>query len=123
MDESVKKSILEMARGGILERTDYEMAKIIDNICDVNTSPTKKRVLTITVELTPDNDRRQISVRTTAKSKLEPTNPVATSLYLQADPSTGEMLAVEMVPQIPGQQHMSGEEQESPKVLKIARLA
>jgi len=34
MDETVKKSILEMARGGFLEQVDYEMAKVIDNILD-----------------------------------------------------------------------------------------
>ena len=32
------KSVLEMARGAIAERADYEMARIIENIMDVNTS-------------------------------------------------------------------------------------
>lgn len=30
-------SILEMARGAIIERADYEMAKIMQNITDANT--------------------------------------------------------------------------------------
>ena len=38
-----KKSILEMSMGAILERVDYEMGKVIDNILDVNTKPTAKR--------------------------------------------------------------------------------
>ena len=41
MTENQKQSILDMARGAIKERTDYEMAKIIDNILDVNTNATK----------------------------------------------------------------------------------
>lgn len=32
-----KKSILEMSMGAILERVDYEMGKVIDNILDPNT--------------------------------------------------------------------------------------
>lgn len=30
-------SILQMARGAIQERTDYEMARILENIVDPNT--------------------------------------------------------------------------------------
>ena len=113
-----KESILSMAMGAITERADYEMSRILDNILDMNTSPTKKRTLTLTIELTPDSERRNIRVATIAKSKLEPTNPVATSLYLTAD-GNGEMVAVEMVPQVPGQLSVDGGEQEQPKVLKL----
>lgn len=45
MQADNRKSIVEMAMGAIQERADYEMSKIIDNIIDVNTNPTKKRQL------------------------------------------------------------------------------
>lgn len=122
MEENKCQSILDMAQGSIKERTDYEMARIIDNILDPNTSATKKRVLNITVEFVPDSDRRQIAVKTTAKSKLEPTNPVSTSLYITGD-DKGEVTAVEMVPQIPGQQSMNMDEQEEPKILRLIKEA
>lgn len=115
-----KKSILEMSRGAIMERVDYEMGKVIDNILDPNTAAAKKRKLTITLELLPDDERQQIVVATTAKSTLVPTTPIITSLYVTANPADGQMAVVEMVPQIPGQLGMSGEEQESPKLLKFA---
>lgn len=38
-----KKSILEMSMGAILERVDYEMEKVLNNILDLNTKPTGKR--------------------------------------------------------------------------------
>ena len=117
-----RKSILEMAHGAIMERADYEMAKVLDNILDPNTAPTKKRTLTVSLELTPDADRRQISVKATSKSKLEPTNAVSTSLYITGD-GNGEVTAVEMVPQVPGQQAISGKEQEEPKLLKLVKNA
>lgn len=101
MDNKNQKSILEMARGAIMERADYEMAAIIANILDVNTNPTKERVLTLTVKFKPDTERQQIGVNVVAKSKLEPTNPVTTALFLTGEGA--DATAYEMVPQIPGQ--------------------
>lgn len=115
-------SILQMARGAIMERVDYEMAKIIDNILDPNTDPTGKRKLTLTLEFRPDSDRTLISVSTTAKSTLVPTNAVPTSLYITAD-DAGEVAAVEMVPNIPGQMDMLGGTQEPAAVLKLVKNA
>lgn len=39
-DQLDKKSILEMSMGAILERVDYEMGKVMDNILDPNTKAT-----------------------------------------------------------------------------------
>lgn len=115
------KSILQMARGAISERTDYEMARIIDNILDPNTKATGKRKLTITLEFTPDDDRQTIGVACTAKSTLMPTNPVSTALFLTDD--MDGVKAVEMVPQIPGQYDMYGAEQDMPSELKLIKKA
>lgn len=122
MDEIKKTSILQMARGAIMERVDYEMAKIIDNILDPNTAPTSKRKLTLTLEFLPDSDRTTISVSTTAKSTLVPTNAVPTSLYITGD-ECGEVTAVEMIPNIPGQMNLIGEIQEPAPVLKLVKNA
>lgn len=90
-----KKSILEMSMGAILERVDYEMGKVIDNILDPNTKPTGKRKITVSLELIPSADRRTITVQTTAKSAL--------------------------VPQVPGQVAFDGSEQAQPKILNFKR--
>ena len=119
METKNQKSILEMANGVILERADYEMAKIIENIQDVNTSPTKKRSLTLTVEFKPDSERQQIGVSIIAKSHLEPTNPVNTTLYITGEGS--KMQAVETVPNIPGQQAIDGSEQAEPPILHMVK--
>lgn len=122
MDDTMKKSILEMARGGFLERVDYEMAKIVDNILDANTKATAKRKLTITMELSPDDDRSSLGVSFVAKSTLVPTNPVNTMLYISGETSTGEVQIVEMVPQIPGQLGFDGQEQEPPSTLNLIKF-
>lgn len=116
-DESYsKKSILQMARGAIQERADYEITKILDNILDPNTSATAACKLTITLTLKPDDTRQNIAVGVVAKSALAPTNPVTTTLYV-ADQET----IVEMVPQVPGQLGMDGSEEETPPVLKLIK--
>ena len=118
-----KKSILEMSMGAILERVDYEMGKVLDNIMDPNTKATGKRKITVGLELIPAADRKTLTVLTTAKSALVPTEPITTSLFITSAPGTGEMLVAERVPQVPGQMDLGGGIQEQPKVLKFKKQA
>lgn len=113
-----KKSILEMARGAIQERADYEMSRLLENIIDVNTDAVATRKLTLTLTLKPDANRKNIAVSVVAKSALAPTNPVVTSLYV-----AGENDVVELTPQIPGQVMMDGGEQDALPELKLVKRA
>ena len=115
-DLYAKKSILQMARGAIQERADYEITRILENILDPNTSATAARRLTLTLTLKPDDTRQNIAVGVVAKSALAATNPVTTSLYVADDDTV-----VEMVPQIPGQMDMDEGEQEAAPVLKLIK--
>lgn len=117
--EITKKSILETGRGSIMERVDYEMSKVLDNILDVNTKATAKRKITVTLEITPDDDRGGFTLGTTSKSTLAPTNPVRTSFCILGDRNTGEVQIVENTPQVPGQLNLDGEESEPPVVLNV----
>ena len=122
-EEKKAKSILEMARGAFMERVDTEMAKVIDNILDANTNPTQKRKVTLTLELTQDDDRQNILVNFAVTSKLAPMVPTRTTLWVAGELSTGEVQVVEMVPQVPGQMSMDGAEQEAPAALKIVKIS
>ena len=113
-EQNQRDSIMSMARGAFEERVDYEMDKVIQNILDPNTKATAKRKITLTIELTPDDERRTIGVSVTAKSTLAATNPVATALYVTS-------VVAEMVPQVPGQMNMDGTQQEAPKLLKLVQ--
>lgn len=122
MKQSIeKKSILEMSMGAILERVDYEMGRVLENIIDPNTKATAARSITVTLKIVPAADRKTITVQTQAKSALCPTEPVTTSLFVTQQ-SGGEMVVAEMTPQIPGQYSLDGTEQESPKVLKFTNM-
>lgn len=118
-EELEAKSVMEMSGGAILERVNVEMARVIENILDPNAKAEAKRKITATLELTPSADRKSITVKTTVKSTLVPTDAVTTSLFIAGRPISGEMAIYEATPQVPGQLGMSGAEQERPKILKL----
>lgn len=120
--EDTRKSIIEMARGAFIERVDYEMNRVVDNILDPNTKATEKRKVTITLTLQPDDLRQNVNVAFAVKSALAATNPLTTSLYIAGEATTGEMQVVEMTPNIPGQMSMDGTEQEAPSMLKLIHV-
>lgn len=82
--ERSTKSILEMARGAILERVDYEMAKILDNILDANTKATAKRKMTLTLYLTGQEGSAQAV-------EMVPQVPGQTSLDLEEQEVPSEL--------------------------------
>lgn len=116
-----KKSLLQMARGAFMEIFDTEMAKVLDNITDPDTSSTHKRKLAVTFTFTPDEERHTISVVGQCKTTLAPVNAAVTALYITGESNTGEVTAVEMTPEVPGQTFFDGDEQEALAALKITR--
>ena len=119
MTNDQKSSLLQMAKGAIQERVDYEVSRVVDNILDMNTEAKVKRKVVLTIVMVPDEDRQVVKIEASAKSTLAPVTPVGTSLVITAD-GNGEMMLAEIIPQVPGQISMTGEEQEAPKILKIA---
>ena len=119
MDTDARSSLLQMAKGAIQERVDYEVTRVVDNLLDMNTEAKAKRKVTLNIIMTTDDDRRVVKVEASAKSTLAPVTPIGTSLVITAD-KNGEMMLAEIIPQVPGQISMTGDEQEAPKILKIA---
>lgn len=118
----VKKSVLQACHGAILEAADVELERIIANIADINTAPTKKRSMTITVNFVPSNDRKKITMSTTLKSKIEPTAPIETTLFnsQEVDEKTGEIIPIlrEVMDVLPGQINLTGDIAE-PEIIVI----
>lgn len=57
------ESIIDFGGGEIVDRINFEMAKVIENINNPNTDE-KPRKLTIEVKLTPKNNRKTIEMQT-----------------------------------------------------------
>ena len=118
-----KKSILELDHGAVIELADYGMAKLLDDIMNPNTQATSPCTLTITVKITPNEQRTKFSVEYTPKLGFGKMLPLETTLHAIADRETGEMCMVEATPQIPGQMEFDGGEQERPVQLRVIRTA
>lgn len=113
-----KKKILEMARGALMERADYELTRIVENIMDINTPATKKRKLTVTLDLEPDEDRNMITISASAKSTLVPTSPVKSAFWVTTD-ENGVPVMQEMLAESPDQTIMSEVEERAQPVIAM----
>ena len=68
-----KLTLASMCAGGVQERIDRALAKISDNILDLNTDAKKKRTLDIKIVLTPsEDDREDVAVEVQTSVKLAP---------------------------------------------------
>ena len=66
-----KLTLASMCAGGVQERIDRALAKISDNILDLNTDAKKKRTLDIKIVLTPsEDDREDVAVEVQTSVKL-----------------------------------------------------
>lgn len=100
MANDARSSLLQMAKGAIQERVDYEVSRVVDNILDMNTEAKVKRKVMLTITMTPDDDRQVVKIEASAKSTLAPVTPVGTSLVITAD-SNGEMSWRKSCPRCP----------------------
>lgn len=94
MENLNKRSIIDMARGAIKERADYEMTRVVENILDPNTSATAARKITITLTLKSDDTRQNIAVSCVAKSKegnkRRSAEVIVTSIYFGDSKKDGD---------------------------------
>ena len=85
-----KLTLASMCAGGVQERIDRALAKISDNILDLNTDAKKKRVLDVKITLTPnEDDREDVSVEVQTSVKLVPEMGLKTQLFINKDFRSG----------------------------------
>lgn len=113
-----KKSVLEMARGAIMEKVDVEIDRVMGNIMDPNTPPKAKRRITLTLDFMPSDNRQRIDMRASCKSTLAPYIETSTALCITKG-RKGELLLTELLPQIPGQLDVDGGEAPEPAFARI----
>lgn len=108
-----KKSIMEFGNGAILEKIDNEYAKVLQNIKDLNTDPTKAREITIKLKITADYERNNPTILASVTSKLMPVNPVKINLFdvKTVDEKTGEQVEAQQEASgiAPGQINLDGQ--------------
>lgn len=87
-----------LAGGAALERFDYELQRVFENIMDPNTRPDLVRNVTLKVTFRPNKDRNFGPVTIEAAAKLAPLEGHTTQAYFGRD-AQGNPTAVEHNPE------------------------
>ena len=105
----------KFANGAFTSQINRELEKVTENIQDPNTDATAKRRITVVIEFKPNEARNFVTTGVQAKSTLAPALGAVTALNMGKDLKTGEVEAVEIGNQIPGQ--MSIDDVETPQAV------
>jgi len=95
-------NIANIAKGALVEQADEEIQKVLDNIKDPNTDPTKVRKVSITITFKPNERRNIASVNFQTKAALVPALPVETSIVIDKN-NDGKAVAEELFSEMKGQ--------------------
>ncbi|WP_203362418.1 replication terminator protein [Bacillus sp. REN10] len=96
------------ADGAMAERFNQEMQKVIENIMDPNTDPTKARKVTLTISVKSNDKRELINVAVQGKCTLAAAKDVETQLLVDYD-GNGKVTAGELKSGAKGQTFMDTE--------------
>lgn len=89
-------SIETLYCGGAVERIKSEIQRVLENIIDPNTPPKATRKVSLTMTIKPNEQRNMAEVLVATSSTVCPASPIETSIYIGANPATGEIGASEM---------------------------
>lgn len=105
-----------MGLGAVQEKFEDEMKKVIENVLDPNTDAKTLRGITINVKIKPNPENREAcSMEVVVSSKLAPTKTLE-SILMVGMSTTGEVNAIESVPQ-QGNLFPETEEENAPRKL------
>lgn len=106
MKPSIDLDLSKIDDGAVQEKFAHEMEKVLENILDRNTDPTKKRSVTITVDIIPNKDRDMLILSSQCKSKLVPREETETKVLFGRNSDTGKLEAAELKSNARGQLFM-----------------
>ena len=108
----------EFAGGKLSVQLNKALEKVTENIQDPNTDAQKVRKINVSISLRPNDERNFVSTTVETKLSLAPELGATTALSMGRDLRTGEVEAVEIFNQIPGQMNVDDvidQEEEEPQ--------
>lgn len=109
----------EFAGGKLSVQLNKALEKVTENIQDPNTDAQKIRKINVSISFRPNDERNFAATTVETKLSLAPELGATTALSMGRDLRTGEVEAVEIFNQIPGQMNVRDvidqEEDETPK--------
>lgn len=108
----------EFAGGKLSVQLNKALEKVTENIQDPNTDAQKVRKINVSIFLRPNDERNFVSTTVETKLSLAPELGATTALSMGRDLRTGEVEAIEIFNQIPGQMSVNDvidQEEEEPQ--------
>lgn len=108
----------EFAGGKLSVQLNKALEKVTENIQDPNTDAQKVRKINVSISLRPNDERNFVSTTVETKLSLAPELEATTALSMGRDLRTGEVEAIEIFNQIPGQMSVNDvidQEEEEPQ--------
>ena len=110
---------LEQFAGGKLSvQLNKALEKITENVQDPNTDAQKVRKINVSISFRPNDERNFVATTVETKLSLAPELGATTALSMGRDLRTGEVEAIEIFNQIPGQMSVNNvidQEEEEPQ--------
>jgi hypothetical protein len=119
MERQIKK-LDELLDGGVTERFNVEMERVMYNVYDPNTDPKATRQIQIIINIKPNERRDAAEFKVDVKSKTAPMAPISQTVFLRQD-DYGNVICTERTREVPGQIDMEGNEQPMPKVVTFGK--
>ena len=110
------KKLDELLDGGVTERFNMEMERVMNNVFDPNTDPKANRQIQIIINIKPNERRDAGEFKVDVKSKIAPMTLITQTVFLRQD-DYGNVVATEMTKEVSGQLDMEGNEQAFPRVV------
>ena len=108
----------EFAGGKLSVQLNKALEKVTENIQDPNTDAQKVRKINVSISHRPNDERNFVSTTVETKLSLAPELGATTALSMGRDLRTGEVEAIEIFNQIPGQMSVNDvidQEEEEPQ--------
>ena len=108
----------EFAGGKLSVQLNKALEKITENVQDPNTDAQKVRKINVSISFRPNDERNFVATTVETKLSLAPELGATTALSMGRDLRTGEVEAVEIFNQIPGQMNVDDvidQEEEEPQ--------
>lgn len=108
----------QFAGGKLLVQLNKALEKITENVQDPNTDAQKVRKINVSISFRPNDERNFVATTVETKLSLAPELGATTALSMGRDLRTGEVEAIEIFNQIPGQMSVNDvidQEEEEPQ--------
>lgn len=94
--ENIDLNLSTLNEGALQEKFEYEMQNVMENILDKNTDPTKKRSVTLKIDVIPDKERELLVLSCSSQSKIVPREETTTKVLFGRNDQTGYLEAAEL---------------------------